>query len=77
MLANDFRGIAQNVRGVLDGAACHQDLSGQRVTKAMRLGIPHAALREYSLEGPHCGLDMAIAGTYPGREEVLAIRAYT
>jgi len=37
------------VRGALDAAASRQDLSGQRVTKAMRLGIPHAPLREYSL----------------------------
>ena len=72
IVASDYGGtVAQDIGGIVDGPACHQDLGRKRVTKSVRMAIGHAALGEHSLEGPVHGLDVALARSAPCPEKVL------
>jgi hypothetical protein len=73
MLADDLGRIAQNVGGILDAAAGHQDLSCEGMPEPVGMRIAHSACAEYSLQGSDHRFDVPVASTRTGPAEVLAI----
>ncbi|HEY6343613.1 MAG TPA: hypothetical protein VIY49_19125 [Bryobacteraceae bacterium] len=76
VLADDLRRIAQNVGGILDGAALHEDLRGQGVTEAMRVSVRYAAFGEDGLQRPNHCFDVTVASARAAPKEVFGLGGY-